>query len=122
MYRYARDAVEVEHRSGSYHGPARTMLEAGRCAITYATHDESQRARLIREAERYLTEAEDRAAYSGYRLIEADANVARAQLARLADDEEQVRGHCQTAIDICNDPTCGYAWAKQDAEALLAGG
>lgn len=121
MYRYARDAVDVGWRSGFHHSLTCAMLEAGRCAITYATHDESKRPRLIREAERYLTEAEDRAAYGGYCLIEADANVARAQLARFADEEEQMRVHCQAAIAICNDPNCGYAWAKQDAEALQAG-
>lgn len=66
-----------------------------------------------------LSEAEDRAEYGGYRLIEADAHVARARLARLDGDEEGVRTHCRAAIDICDDPECGYAWAKQDAEALI---
>ena len=26
---------------------------------------------------------------------------------------------CEKAIAICNDPTCDYAWAKQNALALL---
>jgi hypothetical protein len=30
-----------------------------------------------------------------------------------------MRGHYDKAIAICDAPDCGYAWAKQDAEALL---
>ena len=37
----------------------------------------------------------------------------------IADDNEAMRRHCEVAIAICNAPDCGYAWAKQDAQALL---
>ena len=30
-----------------------------------------------------------------------------------------MRRHCDEAIAICDAPDCGYAWAKQDAQALL---
>ncbi|UCE62335.1 MAG: hypothetical protein JSU63_11595 [Phycisphaerales bacterium] len=73
------------------------------------------------ETERNLTEPEDRADYGGYRLIQADAHVARGELARLMGDEAKVREECRAAIAICDDATCGYAWAEQDAEALLQG-
>ena len=119
MWRHAHDSVEVGRRSGNHFYLTYAILEAGRCAITCATHDPSRRAELVQEAEDRLSEAEDRAEYGGYQLIEADAHVARAQLARLEGDEEGVRMHCRAAIDICDDPECGYAWAKQDAEALL---
>ncbi len=119
MRRYARDAVEVGRRSGHHFYLTYAILEAGRCAIACATHDPSRRAELIPEADGHLSEVEDRAEYGGYRLIEADAHVARAQLARLDGDEDGVHTHCRAAIDICDDPECGYAWAKQDAEALM---
>ena len=47
------------------------------------------------------------------------ADVARAELAKLADDEEGMGEQCAKAIAICDEPDCGYAWAKQDAQALL---
>ena len=71
------------------------------------------------QAKRRLDEVDQRAAFGEYRLIEADAHVARAELAKLAGDEETMRRECEAAIAICDDPTCGYAWAKQDAEKLL---
>ncbi len=119
MERYARNAVEVGRRSGDHNYLTYAILEAGRCAIACATHDPSRRTACMQEAEGHLLEAEDRADYGGYWLIEADAHVARAQLARLRGDEDAVRTHCQAAIDICDDPECDYAWAKQDAEALM---
>ena len=64
-------------------------------------------------------EAEQRPTDAGYRLILADLHVARAELAQLAGDDEAMRDHCREAIAICDEPDCGYAWAKQDAQALL---
>lgn len=60
-----------------------------------------------------------RAAYAGYRLITADAHVTRAQLAVIANDVDEASKRCRLAIDICDLPDCGYAWAKQDAQAIL---
>ena len=75
------------------------------------------------QAKRRLDEVDQRAAFGEYRLIEADAHVARAELAKLAGDEETAFGTrpdgVSAAIAICDDPTCGYAWARQDAEKLL---
>ncbi len=73
----------------------------------------------VAEATRCLDEAEQRATGAGYRPILADLHVARADLAKLAGQEDAMRKHCQEAIKICNAPDCGYAWAKQDANALL---
>ena len=47
-------------------------------------------------------------------------HVTRAQLAKLAGDAQAMQEQCEQAIAICDDPTCDYAWAKQDALALLA--
>ena len=74
----------------------------------------------VARAERYLDEAESRADYAGYRTIHADIHVTRAQLAKLAGDMQAMHEQCKKAIDICNDPTCDYAWAKEDAERLIA--
>jgi hypothetical protein len=73
----------------------------------------------MQQAKRRLDEVEQRAAFAEYRLIEADAHVSRAELAKLAGDEQTMRKECEAVIAICDDPTCGYAWAKQDAEKLL---
>ena len=66
-----------------------------------------------------MGDAEHRADNAGYRLILADLHVARAELAGLSDDKEAIGHHCREAIAICDAPDCGYAWAEQDAQALL---
>ncbi len=71
------------------------------------------------EAARYLNEAEQRADDAGCRLILADLHVARAELASLAGDKKAMRDYGDKAIAISDEPDCGYAWAKQDAQALL---
>lgn len=121
MYSYAAGAVEVGRRSGFHFYLSYALLEAGRCAVTRARFEAPRRQEWVAEAERYLDEAEERARYGEYRLILADAHVARAELAKLASDDQKMREHCREAIAICDDPDCGYAWAKQDAEKLLAG-
>ena len=120
MSAYAARAVEVGRRSGYHFYLTYALLEAGRCAVAAAEYEPQGREASVRQAEKYLAEAEQRAEYAGYRLILADAHVARAALAKLAGDEDEMREQCQAAIAICNDPTCGYAWAKHDAEALPA--
>jgi hypothetical protein len=85
-----------------------------------AEHDPANRAHIVTEASQYLREAEQRADYAGYRLIQADLHVARAHLAWLAGDQQKMHDECQQAIAICDDSDCGYAWAREDAEALLA--
>ncbi|MCH7885401.1 MAG: hypothetical protein IIC01_09145, partial [Planctomycetes bacterium] len=67
-------------------------------------------------------EAESRADYGGYREIHADIHVTRAQLAKLAGDAQTMHEQCEAAIAICDDPTCDYAWAKEDALALMVAG
>ena len=56
---------------------------------------------------------------AGYRLIEADAHVARAELVQLAGNEDTTRRQRYEAIAICETPDRNYAWAKQYALALL---
>ena len=119
MADYARRAVDIGRRSGYHFYLTYALLEAGRCAVTRARYDPPNRPAHVAEATRYLNEAQQRAADAGYRLILADLHVARADLAKLAGDDEALRGHCREAIAICDAPDCGYAWAKQDAEALL---
>ncbi len=119
MAGYARAAVDIGRRSGHHFYLTWALLEAGRCAVTRARYDPPDRPAHVAEATRYLDEAEQRAADAGYRLILADLHVARAELAGLAGDEEALRDHCEKALAICNAPDCGYAWAKQDAQALL---
>ena len=41
-------------------------------------------------------------------------------LAKLAGDGKAMHEQCEKAIAICDDPICDYAWAKQEASALLA--
>ena len=120
MSSYAARAVEVGRRSGHHFYLTYALLEAGRCAVARAEHEPQGRKASVREAEKDLAEAEQRAEYADYRLILADAHMARAALAKLAGDEKTMHEQCQAAIAICDDPTCGYAWAKHDAEALLA--
>ncbi|MCP4589362.1 MAG: ATP-binding protein [bacterium] len=122
MSAYAARAVEVGRRSGHHFYLTYALLEAGRCTVTRAEHETQNRKDSVRKAEKYLAEAEQRAEYADYRLILADAHVARAGLALLAGDEDEMRRQCQAALDICNDRTCDYAWAREDAEALLARG
>ncbi len=74
----------------------------------------------IKQAAQHLAEAQSRAGDAGYRLILADLHVARARLAKLAGDHEQMHQHCSEALAICDAPDCGYAWPKQDAQPLLA--
>ena len=119
MAGYARQAVDIGRRSGYHFYLTYALLEAGRCAVTRAGDDPPDRQAHVAEATRYLDEAEQRAGDTGYRLILADLHVARAELAKLAGDDEAMRGHCREAIAICDEPDCGYAWAKQDAQALL---
>ncbi len=119
MAGYARQAVDIGRRSGHHFYLTCALLEAGRCAVTRARYDLPNRPAHVGEATRYLDEAEQRAADAGYRLILADLHVARAELAGLADDKEALGHHCREAIAICDAPDCGYAWAKQDAQALL---
>ncbi len=120
MAGHARRAVDIGRRSGDHFYLTCALLEAGRCAVTSARHQRPDRQAHVAEATRYLDEAEQRAADVGYRLILADLHVARAELAKLAGDDEAMCHHCREAIAICEAPDCGYAWAKQDAEALLA--
>ncbi|UCC29341.1 MAG: ATP-binding protein [Phycisphaerales bacterium] len=120
MYSHAVNAVEVGRRSGHHPYLTYALLGAGRCAVTRAKYEPDRREEFVAEADRYLAEAEDRAQYAEYRLIQADTHVARAELAKLTGDEQKMREHCEQAIAICDDPACGYAWAKQDAEALLS--
>ena len=119
MTGYARHAIDIGWRSGHHFYLTHALLEAGRCAVTRARHEPANRQAHVIEAVRYLDEAEQRAADSGYRLILADLHVARAELAKLAGDEKAMHHHCDQAIAICDEPDCGYAWAKQDAQALL---
>ena len=49
----------------------------------------------------------------------ADLHISRAELAKLAGDDKEMRVQCDKAIAICEATDCGYAWAKQDPEALL---
>jgi len=91
-----------------------------RCAAARAGYERDRRDEHVDRAKRYLAEAESRADYAGYRTILADIHVTRAQLARLAGDAQTMRKQCEKAIAICDDPTCDYAWAKQDAQSLLA--
>ena len=119
MCAYAADAVQVARRSGYHFYLTYALLEAGRCAVTRAVFDPRAREASVREAQKHLTEAEQRAEYAEYRLILADAHVARAQLANLADDHQKMTHHCREAMEICDDPECGYAWVKEDARRLL---
>ncbi len=119
MAGYARRAVDSGRRSGDHFYLTCGLLEAGRSAVIHARYDPADRQAHVAEATRYLNEAEQRAADVGYRLILADHHVARAELASLAGDEKAMRDHCEKAIAICDTPDCGYAWAKQDAQALL---
>ena len=120
MTEHVEAAVEVGRRSGAHFFLTCALLEAGRCATARAEYEPQRREEFVGQAERYLDQAEERAEEGEYRLILADAHVTRAELARLAGDEEQMRAHCQEAIRICEEPKCGYAWARQDAEKLLA--
>lgn len=120
MVRYAREAITAGRRSGYHFYLTYALLEGGHCAVMRAEHDATNRTQSVAEANRYLNEAEQRAKDAGYRLILADLHVARAHLAWLAGDSQKMRDQCQHAIAICNQPDCGYAWARQDAEALLA--
>ena len=121
MAGYARQAVDVGRRSGHHFYLTYALLEAGRCGVTRARYQREERAAYVAEATRTLDEVQQRADDSGYRLILADLHVARAELAQLADDKAAMRDHCDKAIAICDQPDCGYAWAKQDAQALLEG-
>ncbi|MCZ6655011.1 MAG: ATP-binding protein [Planctomycetota bacterium] len=119
MADYARRAVDIGRRSGYDFFLTIALLEAGRCGVTRARHDSSDRQVHVAEATRFLNKAEQRADDAGYRLILADLHLARAELAKLAGDKDAMREHCAKAIAICDAPDCGYAWAKQDAQALL---
>jgi len=119
MAGYARRAVDTGHRSGNHFFLTYALLEAGRCAVTRARHEPPNRPAHVAEATRCLDEAEQRAGDVGYRLILADLHVARAELAKLAADEEGLRHHCGKALAICDAPDCGYGWARQDAQDLL---
>ena len=98
-----------------------TLLEAGRCVAARASYESNRYDEHLARAKRHLAEAESRAYYAGYLTIHADIHVTRAQLAKLAGFAQAMHEHCAKAIAICNDPTCDYAWAKQDAEKLLEG-
>ncbi len=119
MAGYVRQAVDIGRRSGDHFLLTYALFEAGRCAVTRARYDPPDRPAHVAEATGHLDEAEQRAANAGYRLILADLHVARAELASLAGDEQAMRDHCAKALVICDAPDCGYAWAKQDAQALL---
>ncbi len=121
MERFAERAVEVGKRSGHHYYNTCALLEAGRCAAARAAYEGDRCDEHVARAKRHLTEAGSRADYAGYCIIHADIHVTRAQLARLAGDTQTMRKQCEAAIDICDDPTCDYAWAKEDALALLAG-
>ena len=88
-------------------------------AVRYSTDGQKVRRGRTLRVDVHLSEAEERAAYGGYRLIEADGYVARGGLARLCGDEDGVGVQCRAAIGICGDPECGYAWAKEEAEGLM---
>ncbi|MGB2987653.1 MAG: hypothetical protein WBE26_17445, partial [Phycisphaerae bacterium] len=105
---------------GHHYSYTYALLEAGRCAAARAGYEGDHHDEHVAAAKRYLAEAESRADYAGYRLIHADIHVTRAQLAKLAGDTQAMHEHCKEAIAICNDPTCDYAWAKQDAQGLIA--
>jgi hypothetical protein len=127
MQAFAEEAVKVGKRSGNHYYYTFALLEAGRCAAARAGYEGDRCDEHVDRARRYLAEAESRADYAasreypgGYRTIHADIHVIRAQLAKLAGDAQTVHDQCKKAIAICNDPTCDYAWAKQDALALLA--
>ena len=96
------------------------LLEAGRCAAARAGYESDRYEEHVADAKRCLAEAESRADYAGYRIIHADIHVTRAQLAKLAGDAQAMHEKGEKAIAICNDPTCDYAWAKEDAQALIA--
>ena len=91
-----------------------------RCAAARAGYEGERCDEHVTGAARYLAEAESRADYAGYRIIQADIHVTRAQLAKLAGDMPAMHEQCEKAIAICEDPTCNYAWAKKDASALMA--
>ncbi len=120
MQAFAEKAVEVGKRSGSHYYYTCALLEAGRCAVARAGYEGDRYAEHVARGKRYLAEAESRADYAGYRIIHADIHVTRAEFAKLAGDMPSMHEQCEKAIAICNDPTCDYAWAKQDAERLMA--
>ena len=127
MEAFADRAVGVGKRSGDHYVYTYALLEAGRCAAARAEYEPDRREAHVASAKRYLAEAESRANFAasdeypgGYQIIHADIHVTRAQLAKLASDTQGMHEQCEKAIAICNDPTCDYAWAKQDALALLA--
>ena len=119
MAGYAQQAVDIGRRSGDHFFLTYALLEAGRCAVTSAQQPPPDPQAHVAEATRYLDEAEQRTDDAGYRLLLADLHVTRAELASLAGDKEAMGHHCREAIAICDAPDCGYAWAKQDAQALL---
>lgn len=60
------------------------------------------------------------ASSTGSEQVHHSRVLANLVMPRRAGDEQAVRVQCDKAIAICNDPTCDYARAKQDAQALLA--
>ena len=120
MQAFAEAAVKVGKRSGTHYYYTYALLEAGRCAAARAAHEPDRNDERVARAKRYLADAESCADYAGYRVIKADIHVTRAQLAKLAGFAQAMHEQCEKAIAICNDPTCDYAWAKQDAERLIA--
>ena len=120
MEAFPEKAVEVGKRSGHHYYYTYALLEAGRCAAARAVYEPDRGEEHVARAKRYLAEAKSRADYAGYRLILADIHVTYAQLAKLRGDTKTMREQCEAAKAICNDPTCDYAWAREDAEKLLA--
>ncbi len=120
MQAFADKALKVGKRSGHHYFYTCALLEAGRCAAARAGYEGDRYDEHVARAKRHLADAESRADYAGYLLIHADIHVTRAQLAKLAGDMPAMHEQCEKAIAICNDPTCDYAWAKQDAERLMA--
>jgi tetratricopeptide (TPR) repeat protein len=120
MQSYADRAIETGRRSSHHYYLTCALLEAGRCAVARAEFDLPALEQAVKDAEQHLAEAQSRADDAGYRLILADLHVARARLAKIAGDHEQMHHHCRQALAICEAPDCGYAWPKQDAQPLLA--
>ena len=84
MWGYAKEAIEVGRWSGYHFYLTYALREAGRRALARARHDAACRSAVIDRAEALLREVDERAEHAGYRLIEADAHVARAELVQLA--------------------------------------
>ena len=104
---YSRDwALAVHH--AEYH--CRAQLAAGRVYLAQRHYERAQD---------FANEARRTASMCGLWVHEIDAQITLGRLAMLQDDARAAQQSAETALNMANNPGCGYAWGAASAIHLL---